>query len=52
LVFTDFQDRNGVGRVPILLVKWENDWPILGDNGKVPLTGEVPLSPFKPKIIW
>lgn len=45
-----FQDRNGVGRVPILLpVKWENDWPILGDNGKVPLTGEVPLSPFKPK---
>jgi len=45
-----FQDRNGVGRVPILLpVKWENDWPILGDNGKVPLTGEIPLSPFKPK---
>lgn len=45
-----FQDRNGVGRVPILLpVKWENDWPILGDNGKVPLKGEVPLAPFKPK---
>ncbi len=45
-----FQDRNGVGRVPILLpVKWENDWPILGDNGKVPLTGEIPLPPFKPK---
>lgn len=45
-----FQDRNGVGRVPILLpVKWQNDWPVLGDNGKVPLTGEVPLSPFKPK---
>lgn len=45
-----FQDRNGVGRVPILLpVKWKNDWPILGDNGKVPLTGEVPLSTFKPK---
>ncbi|WP_027382374.1 glycoside hydrolase family 43 protein [Epilithonimonas caeni] len=45
-----FQDRNGVGRVPILLpVKWENGWPILGDNGKVPLKGEIPLPPFQPK---
>jgi beta-xylosidase len=45
-----FQDRNGVGRVPVLLpVKWENDWPVLGDNGKVPLTGEIPLPTFKPK---
>lgn len=45
-----FQDRNGVGRVPILLpVKWENDWPVLGENGKVPLNGEVQLPPFKAK---
>jgi len=45
-----FQDRNGVGRVPLLLpVQWENDWPVLGDNGKVPLKGEVPLPPFKAK---
>lgn len=45
-----FQDRNGVGRVPVLLpVKWENGWPVLGDNGKVPLTGQVPLPPFRPK---
>jgi beta-xylosidase len=45
-----FQDRGGVGRVPILIpVKWENDWPVLGDNGKIPLSGEVPLPPFKPK---
>ncbi|MGI9579908.1 glycoside hydrolase family 43 protein [Chryseobacterium sp. RRHN12] len=45
-----FQDRNGVGRVPLLLpVQWENDWPVLGDKGKVPLKGEVPLPPFKPK---
>jgi len=45
-----FQDRNGVGRVPILLpVKWENNWPVLGDNGKVPLQGEIPLPYFKPK---
>ncbi|EJL68849.1 glycoside hydrolase family 43 protein [Chryseobacterium populi] len=45
-----FQDRGGVGRVPILIpVQWENDWPVLGDNGRVPLNGEVPLPPFKPK---
>ena len=45
-----FQDRGGVGRVPILIpVKWENDWPVLGDNGKVPLDGEVPFPTFKPK---
>ncbi|MCJ7935939.1 MAG: hypothetical protein MUW56_20500 [Chryseobacterium sp.] len=45
-----FQDRNGVGRVPLLLpVQWENDWPVLGENGKVPLKGEIPLPPFKAK---
>jgi len=45
-----FQDRGGVGRVPILIpVQWENDWPVLGNNGKIPLNGEVPLPPFKPK---
>lgn len=42
-----FQDRNGVGRVPLLMpVRWVNGWPMLGDeNGKVPLTWEVPLKP-------
>lgn len=45
-----FQDRAGVGRVPLLFnVKWENDWPILGNNGKTELKGEVPLPPFKAK---
>lgn len=45
-----FQDRGGVGRVPILIpVKWENEWPVLGENGKVPLNGEISLPPFKPK---
>ncbi|MGC5743786.1 glycoside hydrolase family 43 protein [Chryseobacterium sp. NFX27] len=45
-----FQDRGGVGRVPLLIpVQWENNWPVLGDNGKVPLNGEVPLPLFKPK---
>lgn len=45
-----FQDRGGVGRVPVLIpVRWENSWPVLGDSGKVPLNGEVPLPLFKPK---
>ncbi|RNC65585.1 glycoside hydrolase 43 family protein [Proteiniphilum sp. X52] len=40
-----FQDRGGVGRVPLLMpVRWEEEWPILGNQeGKVPLTGEIPL---------
>lgn len=40
-----FQDRNGVGRVPLLMpVRWEDGWPMLGDeNGKVPLNWETPL---------
>jgi beta-xylosidase len=33
----------------LLPVKWENDWPVLGENGKVPLHGEIPLPPFKAK---
>ncbi|GAA3754334.1 glycoside hydrolase 43 family protein [Flavobacterium ginsengiterrae] len=32
-----FRDAGGVGRIPYLVpVKWENDWPVLGENGKVP----------------
>ncbi|MEI6945644.1 glycoside hydrolase 43 family protein [Paraflavisolibacter sp. H34] len=40
-----FQDRGGVGRVPLLMpVRWVDGWPMLGDeNGRVPLTGQVPL---------
>lgn len=45
-----FQDRNAIGRVPLLIpVKWENNWPVFGDNGKIPLHGEVPFATFKPK---
>ncbi len=36
-----FQDRGAVGRIPYLLpVRWEEDWPVLGDNGTVPLEWE------------
>src|SRR5690606_3376690 len=45
-----FQDRGAVGRVPLLMpVRWEDGWPMLGDaNGKVPVSGNVPLKTFKP----
>ena len=37
-----FQDHGGVGRVPIITpMTWENDWPIMGVNGKVPVTFEL-----------
>ena len=34
-----FQDHGAVGRIPILVpVNWQNDWPMMGVNGKAPLT--------------
>lgn len=33
-----FQDRGAVGRIPVLVpVRWENDYPVFGVDGKVPL---------------
>lgn len=38
-----FRDAGGVGRIPYFVpVKWENGWPILGENGKVPETLDLP----------
>jgi beta-xylosidase len=32
-----FRDYGGVGRIPYLVpVKWEDGWPVLGEDGKVP----------------
>jgi beta-xylosidase/alpha-L-arabinofuranosidase len=40
-----FQDCGAVGRVPYLVpVKWEDGWPVLGENGKVPDTLGLPAS--------
>ena len=40
-----FQDHGAVGRIPYLVpVKWEDNWPVLGVNGKVPDTLELPAS--------
>jgi beta-xylosidase len=38
-----FKDNGAVGRIPYLVpVRWEDGWPILGDNGKVPMTLDIP----------
>ena len=38
-----FQDHGSVGRIPVLVpVTWQNDWPVMGVNGKAPVTLEVP----------
>lgn len=40
-----FRDFGAVGRIPYLVpVKWENGWPVLGTNGKVPETLALPAS--------
>lgn len=37
-----FQDHGSVGRIPVLVpVTWEDNWPMMGVNGKVPVTLEV-----------
>lgn len=38
-----FRDYGAVGRIPYLVpVNWEDGWPILGENGKVPETLDLP----------
>ena len=40
-----FRDFGSVGRIPYLVsVKWEDGWPVLGVNGKVPATLDLPVS--------
>ncbi|WP_035660709.1 glycoside hydrolase family 43 protein [Flavobacterium seoulense] len=40
-----FRDYGAVGRIPYLVpVKWENGWPVLGENGKVPETLDLPAN--------
>jgi len=40
-----FRDNGSVGRVPYLVpVKWEDGWPVLGVDGKVPETLDLPSS--------
>lgn len=40
-----FQDYGAVGRIPFLVpVKWEDGWPVLGIDGKVPATLDLPAN--------
>jgi beta-xylosidase len=40
-----FRDNGAVGRIPYLVpVKWEDGWPVLGVNGKVPDTLALPAN--------
>ncbi len=40
-----FRDYGSVGRIPYLVpVKWEDGWPVLGENGKVTSTLPLPAS--------
>jgi beta-xylosidase len=40
-----FRDYGSVGRIPYLVpVKWENGWPVLGVDGKVPETLDLPAN--------
>jgi len=40
-----FQDHGAVGRIPFLVpMKWENGWPVIGIDGKVPETLDLPAS--------
>lgn len=39
-----FRDSGSVGRIPYLVpVTWSDNWPVLGVNGKVPLTMDKPI---------
>lgn len=38
-----FKDNGAVGRIPYLVpVTWMDGWPVLGKNGKVPMTLDIP----------
>ncbi|HEY4324898.1 MAG TPA: glycoside hydrolase 43 family protein [Mucilaginibacter sp.] len=40
-----FRDNGAVGRVPYLVpVQWKDGWPVIGTNGKVPETLNLPAS--------
>jgi beta-xylosidase len=37
-----FQDHGSVGRIPVLVpVNWQSDWPMMGVNGRAPVTFQI-----------
>jgi len=46
-----FQDHGAVGRIPILIpVDWKNDFPVFGENGKIP--EKISVKSTKPDYIY
>lgn len=47
-----FQDHGAVGRTPVLsTMTWEDGWPVVGVNGKVPKTAKIPVAGHEKKGI-
>ena len=47
-----FQDHGAVGRIPVLVpVSWNDDWPIFGQNGKVPKEMSLPTTFNEAKML-
>ena len=47
-----FQDHGAVGRLPVLMpMTWEDDWPVVGIDGKAPRTAEIPVKGMERKGI-
>ena len=47
-----FQDHGAVGRIPMLVpVNWEEDWPMMGVDGRVPETLDIKLKGVRHNII-
>ena len=43
-----FQDHGAVGRIPYLLpARWENGWPVIGEEGKTPLQFDIEVKEGK-----
>ncbi|MCR4580233.1 MAG: glycoside hydrolase 43 family protein [Treponema sp.] len=46
-----FQDHGALGRIPVLVpVHFENDFPVFGEDGKVPL--EITVNDYKPNYTY
>lgn len=46
-----FQDRGAIGRIPVLIpVTWKDDFPVFGENGKVP--DSFPVSSTRPDYVY
>lgn len=47
-----FQDHGAVGRTPVLsTMTWEDGWPVVGVDGKVPRTAKIPVAGHEKKGI-